>query len=122
MKKLKELRKGRKITQDRLADIFGVSRSAVSMWETGASEPDHETILRLADFFNVTTDYLLGRADSPGEKKPAQDEIILDELEFALFGELRELSEVDKQELLRDARRMRELQALRNQQRQKESD
>ena len=35
------------------------------MWETGASEPDHETILRLAELFGVSTDYLLGRSNDP---------------------------------------------------------
>lgn len=121
MKILKELRRTRKITQDKLSEVLGVSRSTISMWEIDASEPDTETVRRIANFFDVTADYLLGRTDDPNPldtKKPAQDDINLDELEFALFGELRELDEEDKEELLKDARRMRELQELRKRQKE----
>ena len=65
MKVLKELRKSKRITQDKLSDIIGVSRSTISMWEIDASEPDKETIKLLADYFQVSTDYLLGRTDDP---------------------------------------------------------
>lgn len=47
-------------TQDGLAEAIGISRSAVSMYETGNREPDFETLERIADFFNVDMNYLLG--------------------------------------------------------------
>lgn len=66
---LKQLRNdyknGKKISQKKLAETLGVSRSAVAMWEAGLSEPDNETLIKLANFFNVTTDYLLGTKEKP---------------------------------------------------------
>ena len=62
MTELKQLRREHKMSQQALADAMGVSRSAVAMWETGQSAPDNSTLQRLADFFTVTTDRLLGRS------------------------------------------------------------
>lgn len=73
-KRLKKLRSQKKITQQQLADIFGVDRSTVASWEIDRREPDNYTIQKLADFFDTTTDYLLGRTDNPNpyhkEKQP----------------------------------------------------
>ena len=44
-----------------MAEKLGISRSTIGMYETGAREPDFETLEAIADFFNVDTDYLLGR-------------------------------------------------------------
>ncbi|MDD4334796.1 MAG: helix-turn-helix transcriptional regulator [Desulfotomaculaceae bacterium] len=52
-----------KIYQKELADAIGVSRQAITMWETGQRIPDTTTLERLADYFGVTTDYLLCRTD-----------------------------------------------------------
>lgn len=61
--RLVELRKERKMTQEELANVLGISRSALSLYETDKRQPDFQTICRLADFFNVSVDYLLGRTD-----------------------------------------------------------
>lgn len=53
------LRKSKRISQEELADKIGVSRQAVSKWESEQSTPDIEKIILLSDFFDVTTDYLL---------------------------------------------------------------
>lgn len=63
--KLVELRNKRNLTQEQFAKAIGLSRSAISMYESGKREPNFETLELLADFFNVNMDYLL---DS---KKPA---------------------------------------------------
>ena len=60
---LSEIRKNEKMNQQTLADKMGVSRSTVAMWETEASQPDNDALKHLAEIFNVTTDYLLGRED-----------------------------------------------------------
>lgn len=60
---IKELRTKNKCTQSKLASQLGVSRSTVSMWEIGNSEPDNDMLVRIAELFNVSTDYLLGRVD-----------------------------------------------------------
>ncbi len=59
----KRLRLSAKLTQVEMAGKLGISRSTIGMYETGAREPDFETLEKIADFFNVDTDYLLGRTD-----------------------------------------------------------
>lgn len=62
--RLKELRKSRHLSQRELADKMHISKSAVSMYESGQREPDHKTLEEIADYFNVDIDYLLGRKDT----------------------------------------------------------
>lgn len=57
--KLAELRGARRLTQDELGTALGVSGKTVSKWENGASEPGIQMLLKLAEFFGVTTDTLL---------------------------------------------------------------
>lgn len=57
--RIQQLRKSRGISQEELADRIGVSRQAVSKWESGQSVPDLEKIILLSDYFETTTDYLL---------------------------------------------------------------
>ena len=58
--RLKELRMNRGLSQRELAVIFKVSTGTVGNWEVGTREPDFNTLVNLAEFFNVSTDYLLG--------------------------------------------------------------
>lgn len=58
--KITALRKDRKITQEALAKFLGVSKAAVSKWETGQSFPDITLLPQLADYFGVTIDTLMG--------------------------------------------------------------
>lgn len=57
------LRKDKELTQSELAQILNVKQNSVSRWEKGVSLPDYPTLINCANFFNVTTDYLLGRTD-----------------------------------------------------------
>ena len=59
----KRLRTSSRLTQAEMAEKLGISRSTIGMYETGAREPDFETLEKIADFFNVDTDYLLGRTE-----------------------------------------------------------
>lgn len=68
--RLKYLRMQKNMTQERLAEVIGISRSALSMYELDEREPDIETIIKFADFFQVSTDYLLGRVDHPAMTTP----------------------------------------------------
>lgn len=63
MEKLKALRKERRLTQKELAAEFSTTDSNISGWESGKWQPDLETLIKLADFFGVTVDYLLGREE-----------------------------------------------------------
>lgn len=56
-----EQRKQKYLTQEQLAQEIGVSSVAVSKWERGISIPDQDTLCRLADYFKITVDELLGR-------------------------------------------------------------
>lgn len=59
--RLLNLRKGRKLTQKELSSKLGIARTTYSGYELGTSEPDNETLQKIADFYNESTDYLLGR-------------------------------------------------------------
>ena len=71
MEQLKILRLSHKLTQQEVANILGVDRTTYVKYETGKSEPTFETLVRLADYFGVSTDYLLGRTDNPNTEEPA---------------------------------------------------
>lgn len=58
---IKSLRATKGLTQDELSKQLNISRSTIGMYEKGAREPDFETLELIADYFNVDTDYLLGR-------------------------------------------------------------
>ena len=61
-KNIKKLRNRDDITQEQLAEKLGVTNQAVSKWENGGGYPDIESVVSMADYFKVTTDYLLGHS------------------------------------------------------------
>ena len=61
--RLRELRVDKKLMQRELAEMIGVPVRTYGNWEIGASEPPMDMIVKLAKFFNVTTDYLLGMTE-----------------------------------------------------------
>lgn len=72
--RLKDLRKSKKLTQKQLAEKINVTHVSISGYESGNRTPDTDTLQRLADYFEVSTDYLLGRADKPTHSFEDQDE------------------------------------------------
>ena len=58
--RLRELRKGKGLTQQQLADRLSVAKSIVSYYESGDRFPSYDVLIRIAGLFHVTTDYLLG--------------------------------------------------------------
>lgn len=64
--RLKELRDERGITQQEIANKTKISRSVLSQYENGIVEPTANVVSKLADFFGISTDYLLGRTDEFG--------------------------------------------------------
>lgn len=77
--RLKKLRLERKLTQEALGEKVNVTKVSISGYENGNRNPDTETLQRLADFFGVSTDYLLGRTD---EKTPAQKDKLRKQLQL----------------------------------------
>ena len=63
--RMKELREARGMSQDAVGKIIGVKRYSVYSYEKAKNYPDVEHLIALADYFDVTTDYLLGRTDTP---------------------------------------------------------
>lgn len=62
-KRLKELRQEKGLSQMELAVTLGISQSAIAKWELEKTEPTASAIITLANFFAVSTDYLLGVAE-----------------------------------------------------------
>lgn len=64
-KRLRELREKKNLTQTELGKLFNLSKQAISSYETGGSEPPPDTLQGIADYFNVSIDYIVGRTDDP---------------------------------------------------------
>ena len=60
---IRELRREMDCTQNKLADVLGVTQDSISLWENDKRIPDTHYIVEMAKFFDVTTDYLLGLTD-----------------------------------------------------------
>lgn len=69
--RIKELRKSKKMSQSELGKFIGVSQTTVTAWENGRAEPSSSYVAKLATFFNVSTDYLLGRDSKEDDLKTA---------------------------------------------------
>ena len=68
LKQLKALRKKHKMTQKQLANAIGIDNSSVCKYETGDVLPSHDILIKIAELFNVSTDYILDRS-SFGRKR-----------------------------------------------------
>ena len=60
---LRSLREQREMSQQSLADSMGISKSALNMYERGERQPNFETLELIADYFNISIDFLLGKVD-----------------------------------------------------------
>lgn len=67
---LKQLREDAGYSQYSFADAFGTKQSTVGGWESGAREPKIETLIKIANFYNVSLDYLLGRENKKETPSP----------------------------------------------------
>ena len=63
--RLKELRKKKGISQLRLATDLNTTQNTISRYETGEREPGIDELIMIADYFNVSVDYLIGRTENP---------------------------------------------------------
>lgn len=75
--RLAQLRKELNLTQEEFAEKIGYTRTAISAWEVGRNEPSNTDTLKIANFFNVSVDYLLGKSDirNPQNSKDYSDKI-----------------------------------------------
>ena len=63
--KLRKLRKEKGISQLKLSMDLNMSQNSISRYETGERQADYETLIKFADYFNVSVDFLLERTDNP---------------------------------------------------------
>jgi transcriptional regulator with XRE-family HTH domain len=95
--KIALLREKRGLTQEDLANKIGISRASLSHYEKNRREPDYATMTKLADFFHVSVDYLLGRTSEPtqvtdmavrdfSENLELSDEQLLEKFAFTVDG------------------------------------
>lgn len=95
MKNLKALRQQHNLSQQKLADILHVSQQSVYKYENGITSPDIETLIRIADYFNTSIDYLVEYTDIPHKIEPVDAHMLNDE-EAKLIGNYRSLSPSQK--------------------------
>lgn len=103
---IRKLRIARGLNQEQLADMIGVGRTAISNYEKGFRVPDLETAERLAEAFGISFGEFVDGYDLDSDsskagntKEPSSDPNI-SELEFALSGEIHDLTEAEKQDVL----------------------
>ncbi|TMV47491.1 helix-turn-helix transcriptional regulator [Paenibacillus mesophilus] len=98
--RIAQLREKRSLTQEELSSKLGISRAALSHYETNRREPDYETLRNIANFFDITLDYLLGRTNDP------QTVLDQDIREFVDSLELSDDTIMDKFSLTIDGRKL----------------
>lgn len=63
--RLRSLRESMKISQVKMAEHVGMKQSSINRYESGEASPSFETLLKYADYFDVSLDYIFGRTDYP---------------------------------------------------------
>ena len=95
MLRLRELRIENEKTQSEMAEIFGVSRQVYANYENGINEPSLEMLIKMADFFSCSVDFLLSREDDFGSIAIGKENSFMDSLsteEKKLLEDYRSLS------------------------------
>ena len=86
--RLKELRVRHQLSQQKLSDIIGVSKSSINMYERGEREPGLDTIAAFADYFKVDMNYLLGKSDSFSQKEWSHSLLPTERKRIPILGEI----------------------------------
>ena len=86
MMRLRQIRKERGIKQTTLCAALGIAQSTLSSWENSIYEPDQNTTLKLADYFGVSVDYLLGRDEPMPTSTPAPTDNTITEERLRALG------------------------------------
>ncbi|CAM3642676.1 helix-turn-helix transcriptional regulator [Cohnella lubricantis] len=81
--RIAELRDARSLTQEQLASSLGISRAALSHYEKNRRQPDFDTLIKLADVFHVSIDYLFGRTNRPEITLDPKVRDFVDQLELS---------------------------------------
>ena len=106
MKNLKRLREANNLTQQQMADIFGIQRPTYSRYENGERQPDFGLLIEISKHFNVSVDYLLGTTDEKNQK-PGEEKITFDDFPSPMHKEPQDVTDDDKQMLIDMARMLK---------------
>lgn len=106
MNVFEKLRKEKELTQVNLAKILNIRQTTVSSWENDISVPDYPTLIRLANLYDVSTDYLLGRTDDFGSII-AHDTPTLSNDEQTVIDCMRNVSDEDRKLIIENAKFVR---------------
>lgn len=93
VERILQLIQQRNITAHKLTKDLGLSNSAITDWKKGKAKPSYGAIVKIAEYFNVSTDYLLRKTDDPGPHK-------LSDADFATKNEKMILSELVREGIL----------------------
>ena len=97
---LKRLRMKKGLTSEELCSKIGIKGGSYRNYERNDRKPDYDTLVKLADFYGVTTDYLLGRPDAKEPAAPIASLPTVDEMEKDLFREWLDLDEASRKAFL----------------------
>ncbi|KJS67140.1 MAG: hypothetical protein JL50_08915 [Peptococcaceae bacterium BICA1-7] len=100
-KRLKELRESKNLSQRQLAKLLNVAPSTLAMYEVDKREPDFDTLKKIANFFSVTTDYLLGITDTPSRSTTPKTQSVEEQI-MAILGMYNDLTQEEKKILAED--------------------
>ena len=101
MNVIKELRLETNILQKQLAQAIGTNEKTIVRWENGQSEPSAYYLVKIAKFFHVSTDYLLGLEDDLGQKSYPDPQSTLTPEEQKVISAYRNLNASNRKMLLR---------------------
>lgn len=96
--RLRQLRQETELNQTEFGQKFNVIKQTVSSWENGNSKPDLDLLIAIADFFNVSTDFLLGRSGmlQRGKNLSPEKERLINEIQQASDDDLKEMEYILK--------------------------
>ena len=106
-----ELCQKNKVAPTRAALDMGLSKSAPIKWRTTKATPQGETLNKIAVYFGVSVDSLLGKEDNKKTPRPEGQDVTFDDFTYAMYEEARELSNENKQKLLEMAQFFKQQQA-----------
>jgi Predicted transcriptional regulators len=100
------------ISAAQLTREAGITNGLITQWKKGLQKPSAKNLQKIADYFNVTTDYLLTgeetkKSSPPADNTEEDDEIDFNDIRFALSGEVHDLTDAEKRDIINFAKFIR---------------
>ena len=102
VERILDLIQSNNITAAKLTQEANLANGLITQWKKGLQKPSTDALVKIADYFGVSLDYLLGRTEEKNTDE--KDDITFDDFTFAMYDEAQHLTEEDKQALLQMAR------------------